>query len=298
MESLFQSFAEARKLRQSARAALIKSVVQTRQQRRAELRSQAESLNQLLSAAQQQRLLSNRHRLIVANLHQRNRRADSSARSQAVDSQLAERQNWRRNSAIADQQARQQQFSQRATALQQFLTDLHRQRLANSCASQQLRQSDRCNRLQNLRSQLRQVRLHRRHISDLSKSQRQQQYHALATSIQQLLRQIRGDRHRRAVLLRQHLNAFRQQLARQVGVVHIRQSIAPKALAPAKPAPPVSSPEQFIRQYISQLPHRPTLGQVVNDRDLVRDILAQGANQLKVDPSDILSTLLRMASTE
>jgi hypothetical protein len=53
--------------------------------------------------------------------------------------------------------------------------------------------------------------------------------------------------------------------------------------------------EQFVIDYVSQLSTNSSLLAVVNDRDTVRDLLAQGANTLKVDPSDILNTLLQMA---
>ena len=53
--------------------------------------------------------------------------------------------------------------------------------------------------------------------------------------------------------------------------------------------------EQFVADYVSQLSTNSSLLEVVNDRDTVRDLLAQGANTLKVDPSDILNTLLQMA---
>jgi hypothetical protein len=53
--------------------------------------------------------------------------------------------------------------------------------------------------------------------------------------------------------------------------------------------------EQFVVDYVAQLSTNSSLLEVVNDRDTVRDLLAQGANTLKVDPSDILNTLLHMA---
>lgn len=53
--------------------------------------------------------------------------------------------------------------------------------------------------------------------------------------------------------------------------------------------------EQFVTDYVAQLSTNSSLLEVVNDRDTVRDLLAQGANTLKVDPSDILNTLLQMA---
>lgn len=78
-----------------------------------------------------------------------------------------------------------------------------------------------------------------------------------------------------------------------------------KAPEPAKPVEvkePVketkkapSKIEQFVVDYVAQLSTNSSLLEVVNDRDTVRDLLAQGANTLKVDPSDILNTLLKMA---
>jgi len=301
MTSLFQGFAEDQKLRQAERAAQIKAALQSKQQRQKELRSQAESMDQLLTSTNQARLLSNRHRLIVANLHQKSRNSDANARSQGVAEQLAQQSNLRQANAQADRQARQQAFSQRARAVEQFLRQLHQHRLTASSANQQSRLEERHTRRHSLQQQLRQVRLHRLHSSDLAKSLRQQQQSALSTTTRQLLSKLQSDRLRQTSTLRQSLTDFRRHLAQQVGAVsQVRPMARPKALAPAKPVPPepvpIGTPEQFIRQYLSQLPHQPSLEQVVGDRDRVRDILAQGANQLKVDPSDILSTLLRMAS--
>jgi hypothetical protein len=63
-----------------------------------------------------------------------------------------------------------------------------------------------------------------------------------------------------------------------------------------KEAPkPAGKIEQFVVDYVAQLSTNSSLLEVVNDRDTVRDLLAQGANTLKVDPSDILNTLLQMA---
>jgi hypothetical protein len=60
-------------------------------------------------------------------------------------------------------------------------------------------------------------------------------------------------------------------------------------------SPKVSSKiQQFVTDYVAQLSTNSSLLEVVNDRDTVRDLLAQGANTLKVDPSDILNTLLQM----
>ena len=69
---------------------------------------------------------------------------------------------------------------------------------------------------------------------------------------------------------------------------------SPKELPKALPKVP-NKVEQFVMDYVAQLSTNSSLLQVVNDRDTVRDLLAQGANTLKVDPSDILNTLLQMA---
>ncbi len=62
----------------------------------------------------------------------------------------------------------------------------------------------------------------------------------------------------------------------------------------AKETPKASGKiEQFVVDYVSQLSTNSSLLEVVNDRDTVRDLLAQGTNTLKVDPSDILNTLLQ-----
>ena len=65
--------------------------------------------------------------------------------------------------------------------------------------------------------------------------------------------------------------------------------------SPKETPKPSGKIEQFVIDYVSQLSTNSSLLAVVNDRDTVRDLLAQGANTLKVDPSDILNTLLQMA---
>ncbi len=65
--------------------------------------------------------------------------------------------------------------------------------------------------------------------------------------------------------------------------------------APKETTKTSSKIEQFVVDYVAQLSTNSSLLEVVNDRDTVRDLLAQGANTLKVDPSDILNTLLQMA---
>lgn len=68
-----------------------------------------------------------------------------------------------------------------------------------------------------------------------------------------------------------------------------------KSFEVKEPAKSSGKIEQFVIDYVSQLSTNSSLLAVVNDRDTVRDLLAQGANTLKVDPSDILNTLLQMA---
>lgn len=67
-------------------------------------------------------------------------------------------------------------------------------------------------------------------------------------------------------------------------------------IVPAKTTSPSSydKTKEFIQSYVSQLEGNPTLLEVVNDRDTVRDLLAQGANLLHLDPSEILNSLLKM----
>lgn len=66
-------------------------------------------------------------------------------------------------------------------------------------------------------------------------------------------------------------------------------------IASAKPVDPVNKVEQFIHNYVANISAESSLLQVIRDRDTVRNLLAQGANQLQVDPSDILNALLQMA---
>jgi hypothetical protein len=72
--------------------------------------------------------------------------------------------------------------------------------------------------------------------------------------------------------------------------VEVKESVKEIPKAPSKI-------EQFVVDYVAQLSTNSSLLEVVNDRDTVRDLLAQGANTLKVDPSDILNTLLQMAES-
>jgi len=56
--------------------------------------------------------------------------------------------------------------------------------------------------------------------------------------------------------------------------------------------------EEFIQDYASSLQDSPSLVQVVNDRDRVKDLLTTGANTLKVDPSEILNALIKMVDLD
>ncbi|MDX2271459.1 MAG: hypothetical protein NW237_05850 [Cyanobacteriota bacterium] len=69
------------------------------------------------------------------------------------------------------------------------------------------------------------------------------------------------------------------------------------------PASPAQDPEalilEFVGGYVSKLQETQpelTLLQVISNRDLVRDLLAKGAVELGVDPSEILTVLRRMVS--
>jgi hypothetical protein len=129
-----------------------------------------------------------------------------------------------------------------------------------------------------------------------------------------LLNQLQAEREAMGNGLRQELREFRQQLHESVWgnggeavVVQVVPSvdIKPKpakkkeaAPEPAKPAATVVSAaviDDFVINYVASLPNHPSLSEVMNDREQARELLAQGANKLGVDPSEVLNALLRLA---
>lgn len=77
----------------------------------------------------------------------------------------------------------------------------------------------------------------------------------------------------------------------------------PPEPAPVRPAPPQEASSDrimaYVNNYVTNLQAQApdlTLLQVIGDRERVRDLLARGAVDLGVDPSEILATLRRMVS--
>jgi hypothetical protein len=238
---------------------------------------------------------------------------DSEQRAQEVRtrtfktrSQLKHIHKARIRAGEADQVQRQQLVQDRAALTQMHLEDLTTNRLANATIDAQQRAQEFSDRAANVKASLAQIEANR-----------------IAEAEAQVLRlkTFRADLSdsvwsgSRSAAVGMPPATPQQDLATNTTEVSSSSSSKPKkkntkveSVADAAPETAIAKPievkeapkpsgkiEQFVIDYVSQLSTNSSLLAVVNDRDTVRDLLAQGANTLKVDPSDILNTLLQMA---
>jgi hypothetical protein len=240
---------------------------------------------------------------------------DSEQRAQEVRtrtfktrSQLKHIHKARIRTAEADQVQRQQLVQDRAALTQMHLEDLTTNRLANTTVDAQQRAQEFSDRTANVKASLAQIEAAR--IAE-AKAQALK----LKTFRAELSDSVWSGS--RSVAVGMPPATPQQDLATNTTEVSSSSSSKPKKKntkveSVAAPEPAIAKPievkespkeapkpsgkiEQFVIDYVSQLSTNSSLLAVVNDRDTVRDLLAQGANTLKVDPSDILNTLLQMA---
>jgi hypothetical protein len=133
------------------------------------------------------------------------------------------------------------------------------------------------------------------------RSQRQQEFALLKSQTQELLETAQRDRLRMAANLRQELADYASYIHLSVWGMDFTDLLEKSRGESPVVAYPAAIPvgiDEFVQDYIASLVDSPSLVQVVNDRDLVKDLLTAGANTLKVDPSEILNALIKMVDLD
>ncbi|WP_055077464.1 hypothetical protein [Pseudanabaena sp. 'Roaring Creek'] len=326
MASLMQEFAAARQQRLKERADFLVEQQLARVQRAKDLQAQSEATAKYLAHAKQSRLAWEQGRQAIAENSLESRREEITVRASQVSEYLTNLHNNRVELAHEDNDRRAQEVRTRTFKTRSQLKHIHKARMRASKADQAQRQQF----VQELAA-LTQMQIEDLHKARLAETkadaaQRAQEFRDRIAEVKVSLGTTAAARHASAIAQTLKLKDFRAQLSESVWAGSRSHAITPviskldanpvgdpsdspnpqSAIEPppeavmAKPEvkenPKNSGKiEQFVVDYVSQLSTNSSLLEVVNDRDTVRDLLAQGANTLKVDPSDILNTLLQMA---
>jgi hypothetical protein len=308
MASLMQEFAEARKRRLQERADFLVDSQLASEARQEEIQNRSNQMSQHLQdlciarneqaiedsaqRAQDVRTRTFKTRSLLKHIHKariRTSQADRILRQQFEADRLA--------TAEADREQRQQQVQERAAFTQMQLEDLTKTRLANATFATQQRLEVESNRRADAQEQALKLSAFRSNLRDSvwgtsSSSVGANQAHATISA------------NSSPDISKKSSATLKTKVAAQIKEPLVIKPVEVKPLVEvkqtvkeiAKEAPKTSGKiEQFVFDYVAQLSTNSSLLEVVNDRDTVRDLLAQGANTLKVDPSDILNTLLQMA---
>jgi hypothetical protein len=308
MASLMQEFAEARKRRLQERADFLVDSQLASEARQEEIQNRSNQMSQHLQdlciarneqaiedsaqRAQDVRTRTFKTRSLLKHIHKariRTSQADRILRQQFEADRLA--------TAEADREQRQQQVQERAAFTQMQLEDLTKTRLANATFATQQRLEVESNRRADAQEQALKLSAFRSNLRDSvwgtsSSSVGANQAHATISA------------NSSPDISKKSSATLKTKVAAQIKEPLVIKPVEVKPLVEvkqtvkeiAKEAPKTSGKiEQFVFDYVAQLSTNSSLLEVVNDRDTVRDLLAQGANTLKVDPSDNLNTLLQMA---
>ena len=322
MASLMQEFAEARKRRLQERADFLIDSQLASKSRQEEVQNRSNQMSRHLQdlciariarteqaaedsaqRAQDVRTRTFKTRSLLKHNHKariRSSHADSILRQQfeadrlvTAEADREQRQQFAADllvTAKADSILRQQQVQERAAFTQMQLEDLTTTRLANATFAAQQRlevESSRRADAQAFRSNLRDS-VWGTSSPSVGSSQAPEKLPAKSSPD----------------ISKKSSTTLKTKVAAQIKEPLVIKSVEAKPLIEvtqtvkgiAKEVPKTSGKiEQFVFDYVAQLSTSSSLLEVVNDRDTVRDLLAQGANTLKVDPSDILNTLLQMA---
>jgi hypothetical protein len=133
------------------------------------------------------------------------------------------------------------------------------------------------------------------------RQQRQQEFAQLKSQTQELLETAKRDRLRMASTLKRELTDYASYIHLSVwgmDFTNLLEESRSESEVVAYPAPIPAGIDEFIQDYIASLGGNLSLVQVVNDRDLVKDLLTTGANTLKVDPSEVLNALIKMVDLD
>ena len=307
MASLMQEFAEARKRRLQERSDFLVDSQLASEARQEEIRNRSNQMSQYLQdlciarteqaiedsaqRAQDVRTRTFKTRSLLKHIHKvriRSSQANSILRQQFEADRLV--------TAEADREQRQQQVQERAAFTQMQIEDLTQTRLANATFAAQQRLEVEASRRADAQDQALKLRTFR---SDLRDS-------VWGTSSSIELSQIPVEISAKSSpdISKKSSTILKTKVAVQTKELVVIKPVDAKQSAEVKQSvkeivkevPKASGKiEQFVFDYVAQLSTNSSLLEVVNDRDTVRDLLAQGANTLKVDPSDILNTLLQMA---
>ena len=213
--------------------------------------------------------------------------------------------------AEADQVQRQQLVQERAVLTQIQIEDLTKNRLANATLASQQRSQEFGDRVVNVKDTLENLETTRLAAAKSQALKLQAFRTNLSNSVWAGARSVAAPE---AVAIPASPKVTKDSSSNSSAPK--KKNGKPESVAVKSPAPAIAKPvevkevakeipkeipkvagkiEQFVVDYVAQLSTNSSLLEVVNDRDTVRDLLAQGANTLKVDPSDILNTLLQMA---
>lgn len=270
---------------------------QEQQQRFESSQERAELMKKSLQQLQQERLSQ-------SAADQQQRQAESQARTLGVRLQLQEVSRHRQTMAQAESFSRKVEVIELHERVQAELATNRANRLTAAAQDQGDRRDEANQRRQAVAAEMLQIAQERSEASVKDAHHRQNQHHALEMSVELLLNQLQAERQAMGNELRQDLREFRQQLHESVwgnnSDLVVVEVISPVATAPKpakSPAPVITAAviDDFVINYVASLPHSPSLGDVMNDREQARELLAQGANKLGVDPSEILNALLRLA---
>ena len=331
MASLMQEFAEARQRRLQERADSLAEQQLAREQREKDLQAQSEATKKYLAHAEQTRLAWEQGRQAIAEIALEDRREEIKDRAEQVSEYLESLNIIRTEQAIEDSDQRAQEVRTRAFKIRSQLKHIHKARIRAGKADQVQRQQLVKDRAALTQMQIEDFTKIRLVTAAADAQQRAQEFSDRVADVKASLQQIETTRIAETEAQAIRLRAFRVKLTESVwsgtrsvsvGAIATKpldvsesDSLKPKKKNPKpesvvsptpetsvikqveiKETPKASSKiEQFVVDYVAQLSTNSSLLEVVNDRDTVRDLLAQGANTLKVDPSDILNTLLQMA---
>lgn len=315
MASLMQEFAEARKRRLLERTSFLVDCQLASEARQEEIQNRSNQVSQYLQElsiargdqaiedsaerAQDVRTRTFKTRSLLKHIHKariRASNADRMQRLQVESTRLTEAESDRMQrlqvestrlaEAEADRMQRQQLVKERAAFTQIQIEEFTETRLANGTLAAQQRAQVEANRLADAQDRALRLSAFR---SQLKNSVWGSLNSLAATDfIAKMPAKSSPD-------ISDKLNANpKTKVAVQVSELAVSEPAEVKHTF--KETPKASGKiEQFVVDYVAQLSTNSSLLEVVNDRDTVRDLLAQGANTLKVDPSDILNTLLQMA---
>lgn len=243
---------------------------------------------------------------------------DRQTRQQARVKALEELTIWRQQRSL--------EFKRQVTATHVMLAEQTKQRLVSEQVRLTLAEADRLRRIQvvaarkssvnlelqqiattrlaNARLQLTQryiAEQKRIEIAENARALRIQELETLKVETQEFLETAKSDRLEMATNLKQRLSDY-------VNYIHLSvwgmdysdlvEESRTESQVIAYPAPIPAGIEEFIADYVSSLQGSPSLVQVVNDRDRVKDLLTTGATTLKVDPSEILNSLIKMVDLD